>query len=60
MNKGFAARRGGLAALALFSAATLLAGCAAGGGAAEPEAGDGTGELNIWSLFCLECELLYL
>ena len=59
MNKGFAARRGGLAAVALFGAVALLAGCA-GGGNAQSEAGSGTGELNIWSLGGQDGELAAL
>lgn len=58
MKKAFAARRGCLAAVAVLSAAALLAGRGAGGGSeAEAEAGSGTGEVNIWSLGGQEGEL---
>ena len=49
MKKAFAARRGCLAAVAVLSAAALLAGCG-GGGESKAEAGSGKGTINIWSL----------
>lgn len=52
MKKAFAARRGSLAAVAVLSATTLLAGCGGGGGSGDSkaDAGSGTGPINIWSL----------
>lgn len=47
MNITRATRRGGLAAVSIFAATALLTACSSGG--AAPTAGDGTGEINVWS-----------
>lgn len=48
MNRTRTMRRGMVAALAFATATALLSGCTAGGSAAD--AGDGTGDIDIWAL----------
>lgn len=58
MNTLKAVRQGGLAAAAIVAAAVTLTACSGGGG--QTDAGDGTGEISIWSLGGTEQEVAAL